>query len=406
MFGNYRAVFRAPGTAAFCGAGFIMRLPIGLYPIGLVLLTSLKSGHYGFGGALAAVYTGGTAIGNPILGRLIDRHGQSRVLRPAVTVHVLAAALLIVLAQLNCPDATLLAPAFLIGLAYPAAGSLTRARWSHVFTGPQLTAAYSLESTLDEIIFVVGPPIVTVIATQASPLIGLILAAVLVAWGGYWLASMRATEPAPHPHQDGVARVSAIRAPGMKLLLFATLGAGAFFASAEVTMVAFCGQHGVQGAGGFVLAGMALGSALSGLLYGARRWRTDVIERFRIQSAIFGVLPLLFLLAVNIPVLAVCAFLVGCGVAPTLITVYGVIERLVPAGAITEGFSWLTTGLGVGYGISSAVAGHIADAYGARTAFVIAYGAGLLMAVTALFVHRTLRNSRPSASQAVPAPAR
>ncbi len=74
MFGNYRAVFRAPGTAAFCAAGFVMRMPIGLYPIGLVLLISTRTGHYGFGGTLSAVCTAGTAIGNPVLGRFIDRN--------------------------------------------------------------------------------------------------------------------------------------------------------------------------------------------------------------------------------------------------------------------------------------------------------------------------------------------
>ena len=378
-----------------------MRMPIGLYPIGLVLLISVRTGHYGFGGALSAAYVAGGCIGNPLIGRLIDQRGQRAVLRPAVAVQVLATVTIVVLAQFRAPDASLLVPALLVGLAYPPVGSLTRARWSHaVPPGPTLTAAYSLESSLDEVIFVIGPPIVTVVAAEVSPVLSLVLAAALAGAGGLWLARQRATEPPAHPREHGVARVSAVRQPGMRLLLLATVGVGAFFASVEVTIVAYCGQHGEQALGGLVLAGLATGSAMSGFLYGARRWRLGLRQRFRIQAIVFGLLPLLFLLTVDVTVLAICAFVVGIGIAPMLITVYGLIESIVPAAALTEGFSWLTTGLGVGYGLAAAVTGQVADAYGARTAFAIPYASGLLAAVTALLVYRVLRaaESQPAAS--------
>ena len=56
---------------------------------------------------------------------------------------------------------------------------------------------------------------------------------------------------------------------------------GAIFASAEVTMVAFCGQHGEQSLTGPVLACLALGSAVAGLWYGGRTWRRSLLDRFR-----------------------------------------------------------------------------------------------------------------------------
>ncbi len=65
MFSAYRAVFRAPGSAAFCTAGFLMRLPLAIYPLGLVLLIALRTHHYGFAGVLAAAYILGSAPGNP-----------------------------------------------------------------------------------------------------------------------------------------------------------------------------------------------------------------------------------------------------------------------------------------------------------------------------------------------------
>ena len=82
MFRTYRAVFRAPGSVAFATAGFVMRMPIAMFPIGLVLIISARIGHYGFAGVLSASYVFGAAPGNPLLARLTDRFGQSRMLCP------------------------------------------------------------------------------------------------------------------------------------------------------------------------------------------------------------------------------------------------------------------------------------------------------------------------------------
>jgi MFS family permease len=156
-------------------------------------------------------------------------------------------------------------------------------------------------------------------------------------------------------------------------------------------MVAFCGQHGQRTASGVVLASMAFGSGVAGFTYGARRWRTDLLVRFRLHAVVFAVLPFLFLAATTVPVLAVCAFLVGLGIAPTLITSFGLIERIVPGAALTEGLAWLITGLNLGYGAGAASVGGIADAHGARLAFSVTIASGLLMGGLALALYRRLR---------------
>ena len=120
-------------------------------------------------------------------------------------------------------------------------------------------------------------------------------------------------------------------------VLVATVFMGAVFSSAEVSEIAFCGQHGHRNLGGLVVALFALSSGVSGFIYGARPRKTSQLRRFRQQAVVFGVLPLLFLLAPNIPVLAVFAVVAGTGTAPALITAFGLVERLVPAAALTEG---------------------------------------------------------------------
>ncbi|WP_375503591.1 MFS transporter [uncultured Jatrophihabitans sp.] len=391
MLDTYRSVFRTSGTAAFCAAGFIMRMPIAMYPIGLVLIVSSRDGRYGFAGVLSAIYVVANGVGNPALARVSDRLGQRRLLVVASLVHALAAVALAACFQAGWPDWTLIAPTAIVGFAFLSVGSLVRARWSFVLADrPELSTAYSLESTLDEVIFVLGPLVATVIATQVDPVLVLYVAAVLVLCGALWLAGRRDSEP-PAEHADAARRRPAVLEPGMPLLTAFAAAMGMIFASAEVTIVAFCGQHGHRGLSGAVLACLALGSATSGFLYGARRWRADLLDRFRLQALLFGLLPLLFLAAVNIGVLAACAFVVGAGIAPTLTTAFGLIERIVPAASLTEGLAWLITGLSVGYGAGAALVGRIADTHGARTAFGVTIAAGVLMAGLAVVAHRRLR---------------
>lgn len=390
MLRAYRAVFGTPGTVAFCIAGFVMRVPIAMYPIGLVLILSARSGHYGFAGVLSGVYVVANGAGNPTLARVSDRLGQRRILLPATLVHVAATVLLAVCFTADWPDWTLVVTTAVAGFTYLSIGSLVRARWSYLLAGkPELGTAYSLESTLDEVVFVLGPLIATVIATQLDPVLVLYVAVALILAGAVWLGLLTASIPpvhvSPDPHR------SPLRARGVGLLALVAAAMGAIFASAEVTIVAFCGQHGERSLSGAVLAAMAGGSAVAGFLYGSRTWRRPLPDRFRLQALLFGALPVLFLAARNVAALAVSAFVVGLGIAPTLITAFGLIEQLVPARSLTEGLAWLIAGLSLGYGAGAALVGTIADHDGARTAFGVTIGAGVLMALLAVALHARLR---------------
>lgn len=400
MFKTYRAVFRAPGTAAFAAAGFIMRMPIAIYPIGLVLIVSARSGHYGYAGVTSAVYIAGGIPGGPVLSRLVDRYGQRALLIPSTAVHIGSVITLAVLLESAAPDWTLLPPIFVAGFAYLSVGSIIRARWSLALAGrPELATAYSLESILDEVIFVIGPLVATLIATNVDPVIVLYVSMALVAAGALWLASQHRTQPPAHP-AGGPPRPSAVRSRGIPLLTVVAVFMGIVFASAELSMIAFSGQHGHRSLSGVVVALFAGGSGVAGFFYGARTWRQTVLWRFRLQSVVFGMLPLLFLIPTDIAGVAICSFVVGLGIAPLLITTFGLVERLVPGSALTEGLSWVLTGLNVGYGAGAAVVGKIADAHGARTSFWVAIAAALAVAVTAAITYRTLRapeeQSRPS----------
>jgi MFS family permease len=379
MLATYRAVFRIPGATAFCLASFVARMPLAMYALGIVLDISARDGKYGFAGVLSACYVFGNAVGIPILSIVIDRYGQRHVLLPAGAVHLGSGVGFALMLKTDLPNWLLVVPAVVFGISYLPFGSLVRARWSNLLDGrAELSTALSVESVLDEVIFVIGPLIATVLATQADPVLVIYLGALLVTVGGVRLASLRGTEPPAHPRADS-GHVSALRSSGMVQLTVSSVAMGAVFASAEVSMVAFCGQHQHRALSGMVLAA-------SGLVYGAIGWRTSVLDRFRVQSVSFALLPILLLAATSVPVLAVCAFVFGLGVAPALITMFGLVQQIVPARALTEGLSWIGTGLNVGYGAGAAVVGGIADAHGARAAFLVVIGSALPVGVIGLLL--------------------
>ena len=220
----------------------------------------------------------------------------------------------------------------------------------------------------------------------------ILLGVVLVSAGALWLRGLHDTEP---PVPDTLARrpASAMRSRGMVLLVGGSAALGVVFASAEVTIVAFCSEQGQRSLSGAVLACLAVGSGLAGFVYGSRTRPAPVLLRYRRQALILGCLPILLWLAPNVPVLAAFAFVVGLGVAPTLITAAELVERSVERPALTEGLAWLITGLNLGYGAGSAIVGQIADTQGARSGFLVAVAAGLLVAGGAVALHARLGTS-------------
>lgn len=382
--GGYGALLRTPGAAAFSGAALLGRMPIAMLGIGSVLLVEDRRGSYALAGAVAAAYALGLAALNPVVSRQVDSHGQRRVLPLALVGHAVGLSTLLLLVGTEVPGPVLLAPAAVAGGLLPPLGSCVRARWGVLLTarGRELEAprAFALESVADEIVFVLGPLLV-VLAALADPVWGLVLALVLGTTGTLLLAAQRGTEPPAHAgHQ--ARQGSALRRPGVAVLTVTLIFVGVVFGSVEVGMVAFAGDRGSEGAAGPLLALVALGSAVAGLAYGARTWRTPLARRYVLSllGLAVGVVPLL--LAPSLLWVAPAGLLAGIAISPSLIGSFSLVDTLVPVQARTEGFTLLNSGLGVGVATGSAVTGAVADATGGRAGFAVgAVGAAVALSV-------------------------
>jgi len=388
MFRTYREILAKPGTLAFSTAGVIARLPMSMLGIGIVLLISAVYGSYGLAGRVSAVHVIAWSICAPQIARLVDRHGQARVMRPMLAVAVSSLAVLIVAASLHSPTWILYVTAALSGATFGSIGAMVRARWTHALDDPrQLHTAFSLESALDEVVFVVGPVAATLLATSVAPGAGLVVPLLGALVGGYWFLAQRRTEPPPSGRTDGARQGSIIRSAGMLALAAIFAAIGVIFGATDVSTVAFAEEQGSKALAGPILAVFATGSLIAGLLYGARHFTSPLWRRFLIGVLLLGAGVSFFVLVDTLWQLALVMFVTGFAIAPTLITANGLIQHLVPPTRLTEGLTWGGTALGVGVSIGASVGGNMIDAAGARAGYlvvVVAAGAAVVLALASV----------------------
>src|SRR5215469_7883219 len=200
----YVEVLRLPGALSFSSAGFVARMPMSMFGLGTVLLIAALTRQYGLAGVVAAAGSVGYAVAAPQFAKLTDHYGQRRVLRPQVMVFAAATIALMVLAEARAPLAAVVVSSLLAGATMPSMGPMVRARWSALLAGTtRLHTAFSLESVADEIIFMVGPVVVAVLATDVYPAAGLAAALLLCLVGTVLFTAQRRTEPPPRSRAGG-----------------------------------------------------------------------------------------------------------------------------------------------------------------------------------------------------------
>jgi MFS family permease len=407
----YADIFRIPGAWRFSVAGVIGRMPMSMFGLGTVLLISAATGRYGVAGAVSAAGSVGFALSSPQVARLVDAHGQRRVLLPLLAVFAAATAALIVAVELNMPAWVFFAPGAIAGASIPSLGTMVRARWSALLAGsPRLHTAFSFESVADELCFVIGPVAVTLLATEVFPAAGVGAAALLCLAGTLWFLAQRRTEPAvtrPGGRPAGPGRRTwrarrEAAAPGLVVLVPVYLLLGAMFVSIDLSTVSFAQHFGHKPLAGFILGTYALGSATGGLWYGSRQWRAPVENRFGLALVLTVLGVATFWAQPNLITLTCGIYLSGLAIAPTLIAGFSLIEAQARPGRRTEAMSWLSSGIAVGVAAGASAVGFILDARGPRVGYAFAAACGAASAVTCLAGLRRLRLAEAPASGGLP----
>ncbi|WP_069167132.1 MFS transporter [Nocardia altamirensis] len=387
----YREIFAAPGTKSFTAAGLLARLPLPMTHMGILTMLSELTGQYGLAGAVAGTFTLSMALIGPQISRVVDRFGQGRVLLPATGISAASLGGLLLSAYYGAPTWMLFVFALIAGFM-PSMGAMVRARWTELYRGsPQLNTAYSFESVVDELTYIVGPAVAVMLSTMLFPQAGPLIAVGFLLLGVLLFVPQKRTEPPVQPRTESSGG-SVIRSWPVLLLALTLMFGGAIAGTVDTMGLAFAEEQGQKGAAGIVFAVYAIGSGLSGLVFGALELKVPLPRLLLIGVTGTAVTTLPFLAVNGIATLSIAVFFAGVFFAPTMIVIMGIVEKVVPAAKLTEGMTWMLAGLSVGVALGAAASGQVVDAFGTRAGFGVALVVGTLALLTALLSYRLLRS--------------
>jgi predicted MFS family arabinose efflux permease len=351
----------------------IARIPDGIAATAIVVLVRSVTGSYSTAGFAAGAFGIGTAASAPFTGRALDRLGQRLVLPVLAAAFALALVVLVVAAgSLGAAEFDVLIVA--AGLARPPIEAALRAMWPRLVSPRQVDAAYTLDSTAQEFIWIAGPLLLALLLAIGSPRLPLIACAILsVAGTVLYTLGLRHV-----PERKAVSSApSPLRHAGLRILLVCAACYGAAAGILNLALVAFAGSHGGVAWAGVLVAIWGLGSMAGGLLYGSRDWSGRVELRAMGCLALFGAALVLLAAAPGLIVLALLMIPLGVPLSPWLGLLSASVQCAVPAASSTEAFAWTFAAVTVAMAGGSAFGGMIIQEAGVDAAFLAAGGIGL-----------------------------
>jgi MFS family permease len=401
---RYRELFSIAGVKPLMLAVFCGRLPYGMNILAVILLLRAAGFDYADVGIVTAASGLSVGLAAPVMGRVIDRVGQTKVLLTAAVFTVLSGTAFVVAVLEGAGPAPVTVLAFLTGLIVPPVSPSLRALLPSLVGRERLDTAFALDALLLELVFVFGPLLAAGIATAISPEVAFLTGVTLQAAGGLGVAaSPHSRAWRPEPREEGVRRRGALTTPGIRVLVLALALTAVSLGVLEIAIAAFAEEHATRDDAGWLFTLWSVGSLAGGLWYGAREWRLPSHLRFLVVTAVLtaGLVPLP--LAGSMPVFAVLVIVAGLGLAPSTAAAYSLIGELAPAGAVTEAYSWQIVGYVAGSAVGAWLAGVIVEHVAVAAALACAPLAAALGLLLALAGRRTLTApARPSPRSAAP----
>ncbi len=401
--GSYRRLLDLAGPG-YVVVAFLARLPLAMSQLGTLLLVSTASGSYGLGGLTAGALAVANAIGSPLAGALADRVGQRRVVLTQSLLGALGLTALVLSVHADLSSQAVVTVAALTGLVLPQVGSLARVRWRPLTTragevGPQqrrlVDAAFSYEGAADEASFAIGPALVGLAAVAVSPGGALLVAAGLLAVFGTAFALDPSARLAHLAHLGrtvvGDGRLVTFT---FVVLALGQLSIGMLFGGTQTGATVLATEAGSPGVAGLVHATLGVGSAAAGIATAYLPARIGHERRALVAAGSLVVLSLPLLVVGGLLGVTIVVLVLGCAVAPYMIAIFSMAERVVPAHRVATAMTLLAASTGLGYALGAAVAGRLGDAGGSSAAFTVTVGASalamLLMSTQQRRLHRAV----------------
>jgi len=379
---GYRDLLRTPGVARIIAAQLTARIPSGMLSLAFLIHIERIFDSYGAAGLVLAATSVGQAIAGPLTSRWMGRFGMRTVL---IVTLIICAAGVFTIGFALLPLWAYMLTGLIVGLSTPPIQPAVRTIYPKMVTGKQLTPLFSLDASAQEIIWVTGPFITVVLATQTSPVVAIAVAGAFLVGGGIWfIASPEVGKVRIPPSRRKLGMVLKNRA-----VLLSTAGGFLLIGSAasiEVGVVAVFGEGGTEA--GILFGLWAIASLIGGLSMGhlpIGPWA--MARRFAIVVVGMAMAPF----ALEFWWLALALLVAGIGIAPVLAVMFAIVSASVKFSETAEAYGWLGTGQLIGAALGSAIAGFLIDEYGAIGGF----WAAIAFAVVGMLVATLFRGWHP-----------
>jgi MFS family permease len=376
---TYRDVLALPGGRRRIFFGLIGRAPTSLFSVALLLLIEEVTGSYSLAGVATAAFALAFALVAPGAGRLVDRHGQRIAGRSLALASALATASM-VFSLGSVPTWLTVGLCAVMGGSLPLAATYARTQWLTVTDSTERVLA--VESVLDEVNWLVGPPLAAVLAKTAGASLPVLLGSACSLVGIFGITSgggALGPRPADTPRHRGPVVAWDV--------MVVVLWFGMCMNAMTVVVVAYDDVLG----GGWVpwfFAVNGVASLLSGLVAGRFRFPGGPKRGMATFSVIYllGIVPLV--LGRGVPWFLIAAYTAGIAVAPIFLYANAQIALASPEGRRTEAFGMMAASVGIGLAIGAALGGYAVDLLGAADARWTVLGLAVALAVSGQFAIR------------------
>ncbi|MEU2959009.1 MFS transporter [Streptomyces albidoflavus] len=391
---GYRAALTVPRAKTVLGLGIASRLPSGLLPF-TTLIVFTQRHNIAIAGLASAALLLTIAIPGPARARWCARRGPA-----AIGLLALASAALFTAAAFTLSVDIWQIPLALIaaaGALFPPLTPNLRAVWSRLMPDKQrLQSIHALDSTVEELTFVVTPLLATAAMAVTNARWVLIASALLLLPAAVGLSKIltdlpaieKGQEPpgrAEHTKQRSIIRTRAGRGITVPVIALGLCGGGLTIIIPAATV-----EFADVISSGYGFAAFSLGGLVGGLAYGRVKWAAALRVRYVAATVSLMVGALLLAAAAASPLSILAVFCVGLPMTPIFVIAYLLVDEYVDPSRHPEANAWLGSGYNLGSATGSAAGGQLLALAGPRGLAVTLAGISF---VATLIAHRLPRTA-------------
>ncbi|MBW4716076.1 MFS transporter [Saccharothrix sp. SC076] len=375
MLRPYRELATIPGLPGLLLWSLIGRLHFPGTPLATSFLIAGWTGSYAAAGVVGGAFSLGLGVASPLRGRAADRSPAGRLLLVTAAGYAVAIAVAGLLPAVLPPAWWPLSAvvAVLAGMSMPPVTQVGRASFPRLATGPARQAVFTVEASMQELIYVVGPALTAMAVALLDARIALWLCGAVAVLGalGFRAAVRRAGVDDPVGRADGHRGRALVAHPPMLLALLVSSCIVASLVAIDMLVVAWARDLGTPAVAAVLTVAWGVGSTVGGLVAGG--WTGEVRFTRRMAVLALGVValvPVLPPVLPSSPVWLVAAVLAvgGTAIAPAIAANNARVSDLAPDGRKAEAFGWMAAFTTAGSALVLPLTGWLLDGVGPAAA--------------------------------------